>query len=68
MWDVFTILDDGKKYLYYYAQGSSLLGDLKQEYLKLKDNNQDVDKCSFQLFNEAINNIYNQWIQYINSK
>ena len=59
--------DDGdKKYPYFYSKGSSLMVDLEQEYLKLKDNNQDEDKCSFQLFNEAINNIYNQWMQYIN--
>lgn len=55
---------DGE-YPYYYAEGCSLLSDLSSEYLKLKNNNGDPEKCSFQLFNEAINNIYNQWKQYI---
>lgn len=51
------------KYKYHYSKDSSLLGDLKHEYLKLKNSNNDEDKCSFQLFNEALNNIYNQWMQ-----
>lgn len=64
-----NIGDNGdNNYQYRYLEGSSLLNDLKQEYLKLKNNNKDDEKCSFQLFNETINNIYNQWMQYINSK
>ena len=33
--------------------------EIKEEYLKLKDNNKDPNKRSFQLFYEAINNVYN---------
>lgn len=33
--------------------------EIKKEYLKLKDNNKDINKRSFQLFYEAINNVYN---------
>ena len=32
---------------------------IKKEYLKLKDNNKDPNKHSFQLFYETINNVYN---------
>ena len=35
--------------------------EIKKEYLKLKDNNKDLNKHSFQLFYEAINNIYNNY-------
>lgn len=34
---------------------------LKVEYLKLKNNNKDIEKKSYQLFIEAINNVYNQY-------
>lgn len=37
-----------------------LWGNLRAEYLKLKNNNNDEDKISYQLYLEAINNIYNQ--------
>lgn len=61
-----NIGDSGNdNYKYWYGDGLSLLEDLRQEYLKLKNNNNDEEKCSFQLFNEAINNIYNQWQQWI---
>lgn len=63
-----NIGDDGDTdYPYWYAKGSSLLFDMKEEYLKLKNANKDEEKCSFQLFNETINNLYNQWKQYINN-
>lgn len=62
-----NIGDSGNNsYPYWYGEDLSLLEDLKQEYLKLKNNNKDEEKCSFQLFNETINNIYNQWQQWIN--
>lgn len=54
-----------KGYQYHYANGFTLIDDLKVEYLKLKNNNQREDKCSFQLYFEAISNIYNQWQQLI---
>ncbi|MGI6359486.1 MAG: hypothetical protein ACOX02_00375 [Acholeplasmatales bacterium] len=38
-------------------------GKLEIEYLKLKNKNKDEDKKSFQLFIEAINNLYNQYNQ-----
>ena len=61
--------DNGdERYPYYYGKDLSLLADLRNEYLKIKDNNKDSEKCSFQLFNEAINNVYNQWMQYINDE
>lgn len=60
--------NNDEDYSYFYSENFSLLEDLKQEYLKLKNNNKNEEKCSFQLFNEAINNIYNQWQQYINKK
>lgn len=67
-WLNMNIGDNGdSNYQYWYGKDFSLLEDLKQEYLKLKNNNKDKEKCSFQLFNEAINNIYNQWTQYINN-
>ena len=33
----------------------------KEEYLKLKNNNKDPNKHSFQLFYETINNVYNHY-------
>lgn len=61
-----NIGDNGdQSYRYCYRAVFSLLEDLKREYLKLKNNNKDEEKCSFQLFIEAINNIYNQWQQCI---
>lgn len=52
-------------YPYRYENGLTLIDDLKAEYLKLKNNNQREDKCSFQLYFEAISNVYNQWQQLI---
>ena len=38
---------------------------VKEEYLKVKNSNSDIDKHSFQLYLEAINNVYNQeYYQY----
>ena len=34
--------------------------EIKDEYIKLKDNNKDINKHSFQLFYEAVNNVYNR--------
>jgi hypothetical protein len=34
---------------------------LKTEYIKLKNNNKDIEKKSYQLFIEAISNVYNQY-------
>lgn len=34
---------------------------LKVEYLKIKNTNKDIEKKSYQLFIEAINNVYNQY-------
>lgn len=34
---------------------------LKLEYLKIKNTNKDIEKKSYQLFIEAINNVYNQY-------
>lgn len=36
-----------------------------EEYLKVKNANCDEEKCSFQLFNEAVANVYNQFVQYL---
>lgn len=33
--------------------------EIKKEYLKLKNNNNDINKRSFQLFYETVNNVYN---------
>ena len=33
--------------------------EIKKEYLKIKDNNKDINKRSFQLFYKAVNNVYN---------
>ena len=35
--------------------------EIKEEYLKLKNNNKDPNKHSFQLFYETINNVYNHY-------
>ena len=35
--------------------------EIKNEYLKLKDKNNDLDKHSFQLFYETVNNVYNHY-------
>ena len=35
--------------------------EIKEEYLKLKNNNKDSNKHSFQLFYETINNVYNHY-------
>lgn len=38
---------------------------LREEYLKLKNVNQDESKASFQLFNEAVANVYNRVCQQL---
>ena len=35
--------------------------EIKDEYLKLKDANNDINKKSFQLFFETVNNVYNRY-------
>lgn len=45
-------------------KANNLWQDLKIEYLKLKNNNQDKEKKSFSLFFEAINNVYNRYDWY----
>jgi hypothetical protein len=40
---------------------NGLWAELREEYITLKDNNQDENKKSFTLFHEAINNVYNQY-------
>lgn len=40
--------------------GDELYKVLSDEYLKLKNSNKDEKKCSFQLFNEAVCNVYNR--------
>ena len=35
--------------------------EIKEEYIKLKDNNNDTNKHSFQLFYEAVSNVYNRY-------
>ena len=35
--------------------------EIKEEYIKLKNNNNDVNKHSFQLFYEAVSNVYNRY-------
>jgi len=42
-----------------YINENGYNGDLKDEYLLLKNNNNDPDKKSFELFSEAINNVIN---------
>lgn len=49
----------------FYKQGYSLLKDLKDQYLLLKNRNKDNNKKSFQLFIETVSNVYNSWMQYI---
>lgn len=39
---------------------------LKEEYLIVKNANRDEEKCSFQLFNEAVANVYNNLSQFVN--
>lgn len=34
---------------------------IKEEYLKLKNNNKDINNHSFQLFYEAVSNVYNRF-------
>ena len=43
---------------------NGLWSELREEYLTLKNNNQDENKKSFTLFHEAINNVYNhyEWV------
>ena len=66
-WMLDYIGDDGddEHYEFFYEKGFCLLDDLKEEYLKLKNVNKDENKCSFQLFNEAVCNVYNKWMQLI---
>ncbi|MBU1094442.1 MAG: hypothetical protein KKH01_08275 [Firmicutes bacterium] len=40
---------------------NGLWGELKEEYLKLKNNNRDPEKKSFSLYFEAISNVYNRY-------
>lgn len=42
-------------------EAAGIWQELRDEYLKLKNNNKDKDKKSFQLFIEAINNVYNHY-------
>lgn len=61
-----NIGDDGDdNFDYSYGEGLTLSDNLKNEYLKLKNNNEDENKASFQLYFEAIANIFNSWQQYI---
>lgn len=61
-----NIGDDGDdNFDYSYREGLTLSNNLKNEYLKLKNNNEDENKASFQLYFEAIANIFNSWQQYI---
>lgn len=39
---------------------------LKEEYLIVKNANRNEEKCSFQLFNEAVSNVYNNLSQFVN--
>ena len=39
---------------------------LKDEYLVVKNANRDQEKCSFQLFNEAVANVHNNLSQFFN--
>jgi hypothetical protein len=42
-------------------EAAGLWDVLKGEYLKLKNANKDIEKKSYQLFIESINNVYNQY-------
>lgn len=42
-------------------KSNGLWQELKDEYLKIKNNNQDKEKKSFSMFFEAINNVYNRY-------
>ncbi|HHX70506.1 MAG TPA: hypothetical protein GX708_20940 [Gallicola sp.] len=42
-------------------EGAGLWNELRDEYLKIKNKNHDSNKKSFQLFIEAINNVYNRY-------
>ncbi len=42
-------------------EAAGIWQELRDEYLKLKNNNKDKEKKSFQLFIEAINNVYNHY-------
>ena len=42
-------------------KANGLWQEVKDEYLKIKNNNQDREKKSFSLFFEAINNVYNRY-------
>jgi hypothetical protein len=42
-------------------KANGLWQEVKDEYLRIKNNNQDNEKKSFSLFFEAINNVYNRY-------
>jgi hypothetical protein len=42
-------------------KANGLWQEVKDEYLKIKNSNQDKEKKSFSLFFEAINNVYNRY-------
>lgn len=42
-------------------KANGLWQEVKDEYIKIKNNNQDKEKKSFSLFFEAINNVYNRY-------
>ena len=42
-------------------EAAGLWQELKEKYLKLKNNNKDIEKKSYQLFMEAVSNIYNEY-------
>ena len=61
-WEIRDISNDAEKklkWLKIHADGAWL--KIKEEYKNLKDVNKDPDKNSFQLYFEAINNVFNQY-------
>lgn len=63
MYEAPEILDDEGFQILSRQQVVSLL---KEEYLVVKNANRDEEKCSFQLFNEAVSNVYNNLSQFVN--
>ena len=61
LWNIRQYTKNYQEKLIWLQQYSNWFENIKEEYLKLKNNNLDKNKHSFELYYEAINNLYQQY-------
>ncbi|QOS39386.1 hypothetical protein DYE49_02510 [Treponema rectale] len=61
LWNIRQYTKNYQEKLKWLQQYSNWFEKIKKEYLKLKNNNLDKNKHSFELYYEAINNLYQQY-------